>query len=116
MTLSPVTSHFVLDQLLNLNLKKRTGLDGLSPRFLRDEASVIKEPVTHIVNLSILMETVPQELKNARVSPLFKKGPKLDVGNYRPVSILNVLCKILQRAVFSQFDGYLTEKRLLYDL
>ena len=103
--LSPVTSHFVRSQLYSLDPKKAIGLDGLSSRFLRDGADFIITPVTHIINTSIFTETVPTSLKEARVVPLFKKGSRLDPGNYRPVSILSVLSKVLERAIHSQLDS-----------
>ena len=71
--------------------------------------------ITHIINLSISSEVVPSSFKDARVSPLFKKGSKLDPGNYRPVSILNVLSKILERTVHKQLVGYLEKKNILFD-
>lgn len=115
MTLSPVTSHFIVSQLQSLNPRKSSGLDGLSPLFLRDAAGMIKQPVAHIVNLSILTETVPEGMKHARVTPLYKKGSRQDPGNYRPVSVLNILSKILERTVYVQLSGYLNNSGLLYD-
>jgi hypothetical protein len=115
MTLSPVTSHFIWSQLVSLDSHKSAGLDGLAPVFLKDAAEVIGGPIGHIVNLSILTETVPDDLKHARVTPIFKKGSRLDAGNYRPVSVLNILSKILERAVCTQLNGYLNDKGLLYD-
>ena len=53
--------------------------------------------------------------KQAQVTPLFKKGSKLDVGNYRPVSVLSVLSKILERAVHDQLSGYFLKRDLLYE-
>ena len=47
--------------------------------------------------------------------PLFKKGSRLEVGNYRPVSILNVMSKILERAVHGQLSEYLRKQDLLYE-
>ena len=111
--LSPVSRQFVLDQLGSLKVGKSTGLDGISARFLRDGALLLADPLCHIVNLSITSEVVPSKMKEARVSPLFKKGSRLDCGNYRPVSILNVLSKILERAVHGQLVSYLTKKGVL---
>ena len=111
--LSPVTSHFVRSQLHSLDPKKAIGLDDLSSRFLHDGADLILSPVTHIINISVITETVPASFKEARVVPLFKKGSRLDPGNYRPVSILSVLSKILERAVHSQLNAYLSERGLL---
>ena len=67
-----------------------------------------------IVNVSILTETVPHSFKQAKVVPIYKKGSKLDPGNYRPVSVLNVLSKILERAVHGQLSDYLEKKNVLF--
>ena len=101
---------FIREQLSGLKIDKSTGLDGISPRFLKDGADFLTEPVSHIINLSILSETVPAGFKKARVLPLYKKGSRLDPGNYRPVSILCVLSKILERAVNNQLNEYLTKR------
>ena len=98
----------------SLNPNKAVGLDGVSSKFLRDGAEVLVEPVCHIINLSILTETVPRGFKQAKVIPLFKKGSRLDPGNYRPVSILSVLSKILERAVDGQLKEYLARKNVLF--
>ena len=95
-----------------MNPFKATGLDGVSSRFLRD-AAVLVEPISHMVNLSIITETVPRQFKQAKVIPLFKKGSTLDPGNYRPVSLLPVLSKILERAVDGQLKQYLEKKKIL---
>ena len=88
-------------------------MDGIAARFLRDGAVLLADPLCHVVNLSITSEVVPSMMKEARVSPLFKKGSRLDSGNYRPVSILGVLSKVLERAVHGQLVAYLTKKGVL---
>ena len=113
--LSPVSTHFIRKELASLNTKKAIGLDDISSLFLRDGADCIISPVTHIINLSINTETVPSGFKEAKVIPLFKKGSTLDPGNYRPVSILNVLSKILERAVHKQLSEYLEKRGLLFE-
>ena len=114
-TLSPVSSLFVRKQLQSLDVKKAVGLDGISSMFLRDGTDCIVAPVTHIINISIITETVPTAFKDAKVIPLFKKGSTLDPGNYRPVSILNVLSKLLERAAHSQLSNYLEKRGLLFE-
>ena len=113
--LMPVSHHFVKKELLSLDPKKSTGLDDISPRFLHDGAEYLAEPIKHVVNLSILSETVPSSLKQAKVIPLFKKGSRLDPGNYRPVSILSSISKVLERAVNNQLVEYLDSKKLFYE-
>ena len=114
-TLSPVPSHFVRKQLCSLDPKKAVGLDGVSSLFLRDGADFIFKPIQHLINLSIITESVPDLFKEAKVVPLFKKGSTLDPGNYRPVSVLSVLSKILERAVHTQLAEYLEKRSILFE-
>ena len=57
---------------------------------------------------------MPDSLKYARVIPLFKKDDKIEVGNYRPVSILDIVSKVLERVVYDQLNDYLISKDLLF--
>ena len=109
-----VSSDFILKELRSLNPNKSTGLDGVPARFLRDGADLLKDQLTHIINVSITTSTVPTEFKLARVRPLYKKNSRSEVGNYRPVSILCVASKILEKAVYSQLETYLRENNILY--
>ena len=83
----PVARDFVRRQLHALNPNKARGLDDISSLFLRDGSVSFVEPLSHIINTSIFTERVTLGFKQARVLPLFKKESKLDVGNYRPVSL-----------------------------
>ena len=71
----------ILKYLNHLSANKATGLDGIISRFLRDSASVIACPLTHVVNLSIIQGVVPDDLKSARVVPFFKRTTKLKMIN-----------------------------------
>ena len=68
-------------ELKNLKTSKSTGLDEIPARFVKDSASFLKLPVTFLINMSISENCVPDDMKEARVKPLFKKGSNLDVGN-----------------------------------
>ena len=113
--LSHISEEFVFKELCQLNAQKSTGIDKISPIFLKDGANEIKGAITFIINLSIDTNSVPDEMKFAKVKPLFKKGSRLDAGNYRPVSILPIVSKILERAVYNQIVGYLDKNNLLYE-
>ena len=110
----PVTEEFVLRELLKLNPNKSTGIDNIQAKFLKDGAHELKGVITHIINVSITTNTVPDILKFAKVKPLFKKNSRLDVGNYRPVSILCIMSKLLERAVHYQLQEYLESNDLLF--
>ena len=64
--------------------------------------------------MSLRRGQVPNEWKQAKVLPLFKSGNDTELDNYRPISILPVLSKVLERVVHTQFIGYLESSRLLY--
>ena len=112
---SVVSENKILVYLNKLSIKKATGLDGIPCRFVRDGASIIASPLAHIVNLSLIQGSVPDDLKTARVVPLFKKNDKTDVGNYRPVSILSIISKIFEKVVYDQVESYLRDNNLLYN-
>jgi hypothetical protein len=105
--LHQVSEEFVYKELYRLNINKSTGLDGIPAKFLKDGADVLKFPISYIVNSSITEGVVPDNIKIAEVKPLHKKNSKLDVGNYRSVSILCIVFKILERAVYIQFESFL---------
>ena len=112
--LSAVSADFVHKELDRLNPSKSTGLDEIPARFLKDGAASLKDHLTHIINLSISSNTVPNEFKLARVRPLFKKNSRSEAGNYRPISILCVASKLLERAVYTQIENYLRDNDILY--
>ena len=90
-------------------------MDGILARFVRDNASIIVCRLSHVINLSLVHGIVPDDLKSARVVPLFKKNDKTEVGNYRPVSILSIISKVFERVVYDQIQTYLDERKLLYN-
>ena len=68
----------------------------------------------NVINLSIIQDVVPDDVKSVRVVPLFKKNDKTEVGNYRPVSILSILSKVVEKVVYEQIEICLDDKKLLY--
>ena len=104
----------IFKYLSTLNVNKSTGLDGIPSNVVRDSATIIACPLTHIINLSLIQGVVPDDFKSARLFPLFKKNDKTEVGNYRPESILCILSKIFERVVYDKVDSYLNNNSLLY--
>ena len=112
--LEPISEQFVHVELTKLNINKSPGYDGIHAKFLKDASSEIKGVITYLINLSIYTNEFPNELKFAKVKPLFKKNKKTEVENYRPISILCIVSKILERAVHVQLEKYLHDNKLLY--
>ena len=63
--------------------------------------------VTHIVNLSIQQATFPSLYKFSKVIPLLKKDDPLEAKNYRPVAILCILSKVIERVIFQQIVEFM---------
>ena len=68
-----------------------------------------------ILNLSITTGIFPDSFKKAKITPCFKKGDKSDMSNYRPISVLPLLSKLLERHVADNLKSYLNEYDLLYE-
>ena len=77
--------------------KQSAGHDDISNFILKGLISSIADPLAHIFNASILSGVFPEQMKIAKVIPLYKKGDKLDPSNYRPISLLPTLSKILEK-------------------
>ena len=97
----------------NLPLNKATGLDGYQARLLKMCAPGITSSLTYLFNKSLKLGQFPDKFKQARITPIFKSKSKLDPGNYRPVSVLPILSKFLERIVHNQVYAYLTDNNLL---
>ena len=108
-----VTERFVLNQLKCLKRNKATGLDELPPNMLKDCAEGIFKPLTYLINLSLRQCEVPALWKKAKITPVFKAGDTRDPDNYRPISVLPILSKILERTVHSQLMTHLETENLL---
>ena len=108
-----VSVIFVRKQLRKLKRSKATGLDNLPPSILKDTADVISKPLCHFINLSLKTGLFPPSWKRARIVPVFKSGKSSLPENYRPISILPALSKIIERAVHQQISDFLEQNELL---
>ena len=90
-----VSEKTISDFLKQLKTNKATGIENLLDHFLKDGWKVLATPIVQIWNLSIKLSTIPIEYKIVKLKPLYKKGKKTDPKNYRPISLLPVISKIL---------------------
>ena len=112
-TISPIEEDEVFSMLQKLNICKSAGIDALGPRILKLAAPVITKPITHLINISIKEAIFPDDLKMAKITPIYKKGERSDPGNYRPISILPTLSKIIEKHIASQLRDFLQSFDLL---
>ena len=112
---NPILEHEVIDIVNNLKINKSAGFDGITNHILKEIIGVIVSPLTHILNLSLTEGTVPLKMKIAKVVPIFKKGNTHNLGNYRPISLLTSLSKILEKLIYSRTMKFLLDCNILTD-
>ena len=103
----------VLNLLKNLVTNKSAGLDRIPNKLLKIAADIIAEPLCLLFNISIASGCIPSDWKIAKVFPLHKGNSKTNPNNYRPISILSSISKVMERLVYNQLCSYLTENKLL---
>ena len=98
----------------DINTSKAAGIDRLPGRFLKDGADVLAKPVTDICNVSISLNKFPRAFKLAKVKRICKKGRKTNVSNYRPISLLPILSKVIEKVVHKQTTKFLNDSNIFY--
>ena len=103
---SETSSEKILNILKDLNPSKAAGIDNISGKFLKGGADILARPISQLCNLSIKLGSFPRSCKIAKVKPLFKKGSKTDPQNCRPISLLSILSKIIERIIHDQTQEF----------
>ena len=94
-----VTPDAILQRINQLNRGKAQGPDEIPPRVIYELGRELSVPLSILFNKSLELGKIPVEWKNANVVAIFKKGTKSNPGNYRPVSLTCVSCKILESVI-----------------
>ena len=76
--------------------------------------NAIATPLSHIFNLSLNSGKFPSKLKQCRVIPIFKSGNAMECDNYRPISLLSSISKVLEKIVAEKLTNHLLSNNLLY--
>ena len=90
------------------------GPDGIPASIIKDSLPFFAPVLTHIVNLSLQQGIFPNELKIARIIPLYKSGNKKSANNYRPISLLPSFSKIFEKIMANRLTTFLTNHNILY--
>ena len=112
--LSELTIEYFVKEIELLSIKKSTGSDDISVRILKAlrGASNVLESLVYIANRSFNSGTYPMAWGLAKIRPIFKAGDRSSVENYRPISLLSIVSKIIEKYVQKCFYLYL----LQYDI
>ena len=93
--------------IANLNSKKATGYDKISVNMIKKRKNQLSKILTKIINRSLSTGTIPDNAKIAKIIPIFKSGNKQIVTNYRPISVLPVISKIIEKVMLQRLQNFL---------
>ena len=109
--LSPTSSDEICEIVANFENKLSTGLDGIPPRVVKMFPETLIDCLTHIFNLPLSTGQFIKSFKKSKVVPIYKKKSKSDMNNYRPISLLPVISKILEKIMHIRLYSFLNKKR-----
>jgi len=112
---SPVTPDEIIRILYKLPNNAAPGGDRINSKVLKVIGSSIAAPLAHIFDLSFTSGEVPELLKVAKVILIYKKGERNQPGNYRPISLLTVFDKIMDKLMYKQLSDFLENTKFLYE-
>ena len=99
---SETSPQKILNILKGLNPSKAAGIDNVFGKFLKNGADILARPIFPLCNLPV------------KVKVIFKKGSKTDPRNYRPISLLPILSKVIERIIHDKTQEFLSENKILY--
>ena len=99
--------------LKEVNSKKSAGPDQIPARLINDCANELASPIAHLINVILETSVIPSDFKIGRISAIYKNGEKTQLNNYRPITVLPIISKIMERCVFNQLTDYFERNNLL---
>ena len=99
-------------QLSVLKRRKSTGPDELPARKIKDCKKAVSKPLAFIINFSLQSGVFPSVRKSAKITPLHKKGDTKKPENFRPISVLPIFSKVIEKAAHAQISTFLEENEL----
>jgi hypothetical protein len=111
--LAPATEEEVLQIFRKLKMKSSAGYDEILNIIIKHCIHIVKKPLTFIINLSLSSGIFPNQMKIAKVQPIFKKGQKHNIENYRLISILSGFSKLLETLMYNRVFNFLDTFNLI---
>ena len=109
-----ITQEEVYQTLVSLQPAKAAGCDGIGQQLLKSCALSLYEVFHHLFSLSLSQSYIPLEWRVHTIKPIHKSGDRTSVENYRPISLLCVSSKVLEKIIFKHIMAFLTTKISLY--
>ncbi|XP_047104490.1 uncharacterized protein LOC124734385 [Schistocerca piceifrons] len=114
MVFIPTTDAEVSNLIKQLKIKHSSGLDGVTSHLIKECRECILKPLTHMLNAAIEEGIFPDSLKVSKVKPIFKKGNRDELGNYRPISLISTFAKIYEMIIKNRIVSFITKYSILH--
>ncbi len=109
-----ISGHLLLIQTIGkTNLNKAPGLDKIPIKLIKLAGDAIYDSLLHIFNLVLSTGIFPDDLKLAKIIPIHKEGDKAECGNYRPISVIPIVAKILEKIIYDQLSSYINDNDII---
>ena len=108
-----ISAHELMEAVAQFKTNKSLGIDGISAKLLKDAGDTISESLVNIFNLSLQSGIFPDDWKLARITPIYKDGSKTEWGNYRPISAISIVAKVLEKLVCNQLRSFMKENSII---
>ena len=115
MFIDPVLETDVLDIVNKLKPKTSHGHDEIPTKIVKETIDCIIQPLTHIVNASLQSAIFPDQLKIAKVVPIYKSSDQDNITNYRPVSLLPAFSKVFEKVMYKKIAAFFNSQNLFYE-
>ena len=109
-----IDEETVRKTIQTLPSKNSYGLDGISSKLIKIIEPAIIIPLTLLINQVLNTGIFPDELKIAKVIPIFKKDDPTLLKHYRPISLLSTISKVIEKIIFTQLSLYFNENKLIF--
>ena len=114
--MTPTTPEEISDLIKTLISNKSTGSNSILTSILKKIKNEISIPLSAIINNSFKNEIFPNLLKSAQVIPVFKNGSRLSCNNYRPISLLSNIGKVIEKLIHKRLNHFLEQHKVFYAL
>ena len=104
--IDPVEDDEIVNIINKFEPKMSSGHDGIPTKFVKLSIFSILSPLKHLINLSLITGIFPNDLKIARVMPIYKSADKDQLKNYRPISLLPAFSKVFEKVMYNQIMNY----------
>ena len=111
--LYPTDTGEIINIVNNIKISNSLGLDGIAIKILKVSITPVAPILSRLINLAFDTGIFPNDLKIAKVCPIYKNNDRHDIKNYRPISVLPAISKIFEKALAIRIENYMNKYNLV---